>query len=133
MNKELKLNACAQPNDFIDSGLEFEDYALMHGTTIGKLRNGENDANSWDLLIKIQANGKTIYRKAKGYNKANGDVVMLGHRSRSILGVTNGEPKVTIKKACWFMYHWNQVNPTNRWSFRISIISTIITLLSLFK
>ena len=112
----------------------YEELVFMYSKDLCKLRYGNDDEDVWELLVKIQTiddNHKkhTIYRKAIGYSMVHKGTIMLGYRSRSILG----EYPATVEPACWFCYCWKHFNSVVRWPFRIAVIALGFALISTIK
>ena len=108
----------------------YEEQVFLHSGNICKLRNGQSDEETWEMLVKIKVpNRKPIYRKAYSAH-VDGDTIKLGYRSRNILGVQEGDT-VSVKRTCWFPYCWRHYNSTIRGAFRVGIISLGLTCISL--
>ena len=122
--KKVNVNVEDQ-NPFIG-----ENVILMNPWDIHDLREGRNDARTWGLLVKIEANGKTIYREARGFNELERNQAQLGYRSSNILKISNNNNTATVKMADWLPYNWYHFDSTVKWAFRISTISLLVTCIS---
>ena len=108
----------------------YEEQVFLHSGNICKLRNGQSDEETWEMLVKIKVpNRKPIYRKAYSAH-VDGDTIKLGYRSRKILGVQEGDP-VSVERTYWLPYCWHHYNSTIKWAFRIAIGAFFVTFLSL--
>ncbi|MBR5469674.1 MAG: hypothetical protein IKU78_04335 [Paludibacteraceae bacterium] len=113
---------------------DFEGYALM-ATTSHKEIFGYNlkSAPRWkgESLLKITANGRTIYRKYKAEQiKGASNYVALSYRSLGILGLINNKNKeVYVQKTCWLPFLWNYYDTNVRYTFRCTMVLGILSFL----
>ena len=101
----------------------------------GKNRKSDKDDNKKLAIVKISANGKSIYRSyrsctTEGFNK---DSVALSPESIRLLTDKNGEnPKtVTISKGCRLPFYYNHPDNAIRLSFKLGAISIIMGIVSI--
>ena len=124
------FNVIELRKDELSFSPNYEEQVFLYSGDICKLRNGKNDEETWEMLVKITGpNKRSIYRKAYSAH-VDGDTIKLGYRSRNILGVQEGDT-VSVKRTCWFPYCWRHYNSTIRGAFRVGIISLGLTCISL--
>lgn len=88
------------------------------------------------LSITNRSTGMKIYRKYCGWTEMEESAIGLGYRSLCELGITEEDfislPKeVIVKKAHWFCYYWHNSDSGVRAPFRIAVIGSMLTALSL--
>ena len=118
---------------------EYDDYAFLQSSVFQSIfDNKKLDSGIYKGagFLKISKGKKSLYLKYRQYCRASKHVVVLTYANRCLLGLDpklNAETSsdasdqhqdsfVTIRKASWFVYNWNNRNLTERWNFRALVI-----------
>ena len=133
--KKIKKTALQMSGVFVTKyPSDFDGYALMttdsHKKVFGyNLKNApQREGGS---LLKITANGRSIYRKYKAEQiKDVTNYVALSYRSLGILGLINNKNKeVYVQKTYWLPYLWNYYDTNVRYTFRCTMVLGILSFL----
>lgn len=138
--------------DFIRYNPDFEQYALLYSKGLQKLFEESNDKGidnqdeeemqepqAFGKYVKINNNGKVIYRKCRAECHIRREEVGLGIRTQKELGIGSNtkNPKVILKKAFFISFYLcnsDKYVALTAWlavtGFFLSLLSLIISVLS---
>ena len=114
---------------------DFDGYALMTSTSHEKVFGYKlSDTPKWkgESLLKITANGRSIYRKYKGKQISG---IALSYRSLGMLGFKKEDfrkgnfKEVYVQKTYWLPYLWNYYDTNVRYTFRCTMVLGILSFL----
>ena len=121
---------------FIEKYKDYEKYVALTPQSLSTVSGWENKDQipfyDSEALLKITFDKTSIYRKGVGYTAEgfNGNEIMIGYRSRKILGVDDTTDfSVNVSKTCWFAYLWHHFDSAIRWPFRIAVIFGLTSIL----
>ena len=110
---------------------DYEQYACFNSYWLaGKLSNESLQQNyDIDRYVKIECNGKKMYRKCIAHRVVCSQEVSLGCRTRRLLGVKEGE-EVNVSSSTWFQYHFHNSDKAVKVAFIMALISFLCTIIS---
>lgn len=96
----------------------------------GASYNNISDAALLEGLVKIQCNGKPIYRRLIGKN-IDKKTIMMAYRSQCELKVKEGASyDFVIEPATWFCYLWNNQDSCIKYPFQFAFWGIVIAFAS---
>lgn len=131
--KKIKKTALEMSGVFVTKyPSDFDGYALMTTDSHEKVFGYKlSDTLKWkgESLLKITANGRTIYRRYKAEQiKGATNYVALSYRSLGVLGVKEND-EVYVQKTYWLPYLWNYYDTNVRYTFRCTMVLGILSFL----
>ena len=131
--KKINRTALQMSSNFTQQySSDFDGYALMTTTSHKEIFGYNlNNTPKWkgESLLKITANGRSIYRKYKAEQiKSATNYVALSYRSLGVLGVKVNE-EVYVQKTYWLPYLWNYYDTNVRYTFRCTMVLGIVSVL----
>ena len=138
--KKIKKTALQMSGVFVTKyPSDFDGYALMTTDSHEKVFGYKlSDTPKWkgESLLKITANGRTIYRKYKAEQiKGATNYVALSYRSLGMLGFKKEDfrkgnfKEVYVQKTCWLPFLWNYYDTNVRYTFRCTMVLGILSFL----
>ncbi len=118
----------------IDLPLDSENFAFMYyqeyGDVFGETMSSKTKPNEIAGYLKISTrNGKSVYRKFRGWNGVKRDIVQLTYRTMCEIGVKPGD-EVTIEPSNWFTYYWRNSNAGIKYPFIIAFLGILFAFAS---
>lgn len=106
---------------------DYEQYACFNSYWIAGELPG--DDFYFDRYVRIECNGKKMYRKCIAHRVVCSQEVSLGCRTRRLLGVKEGE-EVNVSSSTWFQYHFHNSDKAVKVAFIMALISFLCTIIS---
>ena len=115
------------------------DTVYMHSTNykkiFGKSLNKTNRKRRFIKITNVQT-GDSVYRTFRGLPSGvlGLDMVYMDSDGKYILQGSDDAVEVSLafRKACWFSYYWNTSNTMVRVTFKLGIVSLVVSLVSFF-